>query len=107
MDNDDLVKYARRASQLGACWARPEHIRLHSECLTEQVRQSKSSLKAAMLVPVVILPSQASVILDQNSLAKSYWTTYASLNKLSEDLIEMQGNRMKYCLRTMGYEWGL
>jgi len=89
MDNDDLVKYARRASQLGTCWARLEHIRRRSECLAGQVRQSKSSLKAAMLVPALIRSAQASVICDENSLEESYRTTYVSLNMLSDNLTEL------------------
>jgi hypothetical protein len=89
MDSNDLIEYARRASNLGTCWARLEHIRQQSECLAGQVRQSKSSLEAAMLVPALIRPAQASVICDQNSLEESYRTTHVSLNMLSEHLTEL------------------
>jgi hypothetical protein len=84
MDSNDLVEYTRRASNFGTCWARLEHIRRQSECLAGQVRQSKSSLKAAMLIPALIRPAQASVVCDQNSLEKSYRATYFSLNLLSQ-----------------------
>jgi hypothetical protein len=65
------------------------HIRGQSECLADQVRQSKSSLKAAMLVPALVQPAQASVICDESSLEESYRTTYVSLNMLSEYLTEL------------------
>jgi len=89
MDSNDLIEYARRASNLGTCWARLEHIRQQSECLAGQVREAKSSLKAAILVPALVQPDEASVICDQNSLEESYRTTYVSLNMLSEHLTEL------------------
>jgi hypothetical protein len=89
VDSDNLVEYARRASQLGTCWARLDHIRRKSECLAGQVRQSKSNLKAIMLVPMSIRSAQASVICDETSLETPYWTTYSSLNMLSKNLAEL------------------
>jgi hypothetical protein len=89
MDSNDLIEYARRASQLGTCRTRLEHIRRQSECLASQARQSKSKLKAAMLVPASIHPAQASVIRDNSILEKSYRTTYLSLNMLSKHLTEL------------------
>jgi hypothetical protein len=89
MDSNDLTEYARCASELGTCWARPEHILWQSECLAGQMRQSKSSLKAALLVPALIRQAQASVICDQNSFETSYRTTYFSLNMLSQLLTEL------------------
>jgi hypothetical protein len=81
MNSNDLIEYTRRASELGTCWAQLERIRRQSECLAGQVRQSKSSLKAAMLVPALIRPAQASAICDQNSLEASYRTTYLSCQR--------------------------
>ena len=72
-----------------------------------QLFEAALGIKAPWYVQGVDFGTELTIAVDFVAGSRFAYPGVPGEHPVHDTVIKRQGNRMKYCLRTMGYEWGL